>query len=69
MKKSDAVKLVTSMVKNFHQNKDKPSPTFEQFATAIINTLQDCGMSPPEYDSMPGSDWVVNKREWENENA
>lgn len=69
MKKSEAVRLVATMVKHFHRNELKPGPTFEQFATAIINTLQDCGMTPPEHDSMPGSDWAVNKREWESEDA
>lgn len=57
------------MVKNFYQERTRPSPTFEQFATAIVNTLQDCGMAPPKYEPFPGSDMAFETREWEPEDA
>lgn len=43
--------------------------TIEEDAEKILKTVEDAGMTPPEYDSMPGSDWAVNKRQWEEENA
>jgi hypothetical protein len=69
VKKSEAVKLVQTMVEHYIVAKGTVLITPNQFATAIINTLQDCGMTPPIHDSHPGSDWTVNSREWEREDA
>jgi hypothetical protein len=69
MRKSYPVKIIEAMIKNYEDLKGKPRPTSEQFATAIVNTLVDIGMTPPEYDSMPGSDWACMKKEFEPEDA
>lgn len=47
MKRSDVIKLLESMVKNYDELSGKTRPTFEQFATAILNTMEGVGMTPP----------------------
>lgn len=69
MKRSDVIELVEVMLKNYDNMNFATRPTFEQFATAIINTLQDLGMAPPKYEPFPGSDQAFETREWEKEDA
>lgn len=71
MKKSEIVKMVELIVKQ-HVNmnvQEKPRPTHEQCATAIVNTLVDMGMAAPKYEPFPGAEHLFETRDWEPEDA
>ena len=69
LKKSEAIRYIKQMVEHYEDAKGKPRPTYEQFATAIINNLEGLGMTPPPYEPYPGSDHMVQFRRWKDEDA
>lgn len=84
MRKSKAVEIVSKMLENYDLIISPGRPTYDKFAEAIVNTLQDYGMMPPKIVN-PAYDYQLAVKygqhpflkydvaymvnEWESENA
>lgn len=49
MKRSEMVKSISEMIREYEtMNKNLHRPTYNQFATALLNNLELMGMKPPD---------------------